>query len=103
MFIDLLGASGAAYRFRLAERGIAPTGGNFVLVRDVDGASQVVCCGKARTLVASDIERLWAKDELGASDDRLYLRLNVAAHSRDAEHVDLVSGLPRPFAIYELE
>jgi hypothetical protein len=47
-FIDLFGATGGAYRFRKAEGALSPIGGNFVYVRQLDGAARVVCCGKAR-------------------------------------------------------
>jgi hypothetical protein len=102
-FIELVGASGATYRFRQVEGGLAPTGGNFVFVRDAEDGRRVVCCGKARTLLTQHLERTWRKDELGAAADQLYIRLNVVTALRDGEHEDLVAGLPRPFAIYEME
>jgi len=100
-FIDLVGASGVAYRFRQAQGGYPPTGGNFVFVREEDGRPRVVCCGKAPLMIPTQIEKAWAKDELALPGDALFVRLNVATQTRDSEHEDLVDGLPRPFAIYE--
>jgi hypothetical protein len=100
-FLDLVGASGASYRFRQVEGGYPPTGGNFVFAREEAGALRVVCCGKAPVLIPAQIEKAWVKDELALPGDRLFFRLNVSTSTRDSEHEDLVEGLPRPFAIYE--
>jgi hypothetical protein len=100
-FIDLVGASGATYRFRQVQGGYPPTGGNFVYVRGEGESLRVVCCGKAPMLIPAQIAKAWSKDELAQPDDRLYVRLNVANQTRDSEHEDLIEGLPRPFAIYE--
>jgi hypothetical protein len=100
-FIDLVGASGTAYRFRQVQGGYPPTGGNFVFVREEGEGVRVVCCGKAPMLIPTQIEKAWSKDELHQEGDHLYVRLNVATLTRDTEHDDLVDGLPRPFAIYE--
>jgi hypothetical protein len=102
-FIDLIGASGAAYRFRKAEGGLSPIGGNFVYVRDVDGMPRVVCCGKARSIGWVLTKRTWFDDENGEPGDQLYVRLNATGTIRRSEHEDLVAGLPRPFTIYEIE
>lgn len=94
-FIDLVGASGAQYRFRKIEGQLPPMGGNFVCVhRDTDGL-RVVGCGKARTLaraLAEDIKSLGAQGEL-------YVRLNVSGALRDSEHEDLVAALPQPLTV----
>jgi len=100
-FLDLVGASGAAYRFREVQGGYPPTGGNFVFAREEAGGVRIVCCGKAPMLIPAQIEKAWSKDELALPGDQLYVRLNVANQTRDSEHEDLVDGLPRPFAIYE--
>jgi hypothetical protein len=102
-FIDLTGASGDVYRFRRAEGGLSPIGGNFVYVREVDGGPKVVCCGKARSLASVLMGRVWPADENAKPDDVLYIRLNASGRTRDAEHEDLVAGLPRQFVIYEME
>jgi hypothetical protein len=101
--IDLLGATGAVYRFRKLDGFPPPAGGNFVYMRDVDGERRVVCCGKARVLALALTKQAWFSDELSQTDDQLYLRLNVVGSVRDQEHEDLIAGLPRPFAIYEFD
>jgi hypothetical protein len=102
-FVDLAGASGELYRFRRAEGGLSPAGGNFVYVREVDGETKVVCCGKARSLTSVLMGRIWISDENALPDDTLYIRLNAASRVRDAEHEDLIAGLPRQFVILEME
>jgi hypothetical protein len=102
-FIDLVGASGTAYRFRRPDGALSSIGGNFVYVRDRDGASQVVCCGKARSLAWGLGQRNWHSDENAAPDDQLFIRLNAIATTRSGEHEDLLGGLPRPFTIYEID
>jgi hypothetical protein len=102
-FIDLVGASGATYRFRRPDGALSSIGGNFVYVRDQDGVPRVVCCGKARSLGWGLSQRSWFSDENAAPDDQLFIRLNAIATTRDGEHEDLVYGLPRPFTIYEMD
>jgi hypothetical protein len=102
-FVDLAGASGEMYRFRRAEGGLSPIGGNFVYVREEAGETKVVCCGKARSLVSVLMGRVWTSDESAQPDDALYIRLNAASSTRNAEHEDLIAGLPRQFVIYEME
>ena len=100
-FIELIGGSGAAYRFRNIESGLSPAGGNFVYLREVEGKLSVVCCGKARSLGEVALNREWYKDEQSQPTDKMFLRLNAVGKLRDAEHEDLLEGLPRPFVIYE--
>jgi hypothetical protein len=102
-FIELIGASGAAYRFRKPDGAVSPIGGNFVYVRDEGGTARVVCCGRARSLGLALIRPAWPRDENAADGDQLYLRLNAIASVRASEHEDLLAGLPRPFVIYEFE
>lgn len=89
--LDLKGASGATYRFRLvAEPGQLPaTSGNFVYVRWRGTAPQVFCCGAVNSLTSASQDWDEAVRAHGASG--LYVRLNVARASRDEEHADLVA------------
>lgn len=89
--LDLQGASGSHYRFRLiADPAQLPaTSGNFVHVRWSGGGAQVVYCGAVSALTAAADrwnETLSAHDAAG-----LYVRLNVARKERDEEHADLVA------------
>jgi len=102
-FIELIGASGAAYRFRRPDGALSSIGGNFVYVRDRDGVSHVVCCGKARSLGWGLGQRSWYADENAEPGDQLFIRLNAIATARGREHEDLLAGLPRPFTIYEID
>ena len=89
--LDLNGASGATYRFRLiADPGELPaTSGNFVYVRWRGAAPQVFCCGAVSTL-SSAAER-WDEAVRAYGAAGLYIRLNVARAVRDEEHADLVA------------
>ena len=102
-FIELIGASGAAYRFRRPDGALSSIGGNFVYMRDQDGVRHVVCCGKARSLAWGLGERKWHLDEEAGPNDELFIRLNAIEAIRTQEHQDLIAGLPRPFTIYEIE
>ena len=102
-FLDLVGASGTAYRFRKPDGAVSPIGGNFVYVRVQDGEARVVCCGRARSLGWALSKPIWLSDENASTDDQLYVRLNAIGAIRANEHEDLVAGLPRPFTIYEIE
>ncbi|WP_454718832.1 hypothetical protein [Caulobacter segnis] len=100
-FIDIMGASGGAYRFhRIAGSQTPPPGaGNFVYL-DTSGASpRVVCCGTAITLVQAESARGQALAH-GARD--LYVRLNIARATRDAEHDDIVQA-HRPVIVAALQ
>ena len=101
--IDLIGATGAVYRFRKPDGALSPIGGNFVYVRDQDGAPRVVCCGRARSLGWGLNRRDWYSDENASAGDQLFIRLNAIGNARHSEHDDLLAGLPRPFTIYEIE
>jgi hypothetical protein len=97
LFIELVGASGARYRFRKVDGHLPPIGGNFVCVRtERGGGSRVVGCGKARTLARALAEEI---HQVGPKGD-LYVRLNVSGALRDSEHEDLVAALPQPLAVY---
>jgi hypothetical protein len=102
-FIDLVGASGAVYRFRAVQdaRELPASAGNFVCVR-ADGASdQVVCCGTARSL-ARAAEAWRTAAENGQTPD-LYIRLNVSRSQREAEHQDLVAVLAAALVVSDVD
>lgn len=92
--IEYKGASGAAYRFRLAENGDPKTtiSGNFIYVREGDSPATVIYAGATNNL-ASGVRERWeeAVREHGAT--HIYTRLNVASAARAQELEDLVAGL----------
>jgi hypothetical protein len=98
--LDLQGASGAAYRFRLvADPAELPaTSGNFVYVRWRGSAAQVACCGAVDSLISAT--RFWDAAVRAHKVDGLYIRLNVARALRDAEHEDLVIRQRPPMTSY---
>lgn len=88
--LDLQGASGATYRFRLiaGPDQLPATSGNFVYVRWLDMEPQVLCCGVVDSLSAA----FGSWDEAVRTYGALcvYVRLNVARARRDEVHADLV-------------
>ena len=92
-FVDLKGASGAAYRFRAWPESDhhTPTAGNFAVLVLGDAEVTLVALG-----VSSDLSRIKsaAQEAIAASSGRLFTRLNVSRSARDAEHEDLLAGHP---------
>ena len=89
--LDLPGASGAIYRFRLIEdpAQLPSTAGNFVYVRWRATTPQVMCCGAVGSLL--DVRQQWDSAVRSHSAQGLYIRLNVARSTRGEEHLDLIS------------
>lgn len=89
--IDMTGASGAVYRFRLHRTpdALPATAGNFVYVRgDRDGYA-LVCCGETHSLI--NAYRLWDQARSGHQATHVYLRLNVAQVRRHEECADILA------------
>jgi hypothetical protein len=89
-FIDLPGASGASYRFRLWPEGAShlPIAGNFAYIAADDGFA-VVVLGESGNL--SEARAGFARaTRKGAT--HVYTRLNVARATRRAEHADLAAS-----------
>lgn len=90
--LDLAGASGAVYRFRLTDPSELPVaGGNFVFVRTALEEAAVLACGTAESL--SEVADYWGRAVLVEGAEWLYVRLNVARSARCAEHADLAPAL----------
>ena len=94
-FVDLRGASGTFYRFRLWPEGGAhpPIAGNYVVLREDDaqeGGFKVLLAGVTGDLSQAQTagKRALTKDPMA----RLYTRLNVARAVRSAEHDDIVAA-----------
>ena len=89
IFVDLIGASGARYRFRpWAELGPSASAGNFVVVEQDPAGPKVRLVGMSNDLsLASSHARA-----VGLREEALFLRLNVARATREQEHADLVAG-----------
>ena len=90
-FLDLKGASGAEYRFRIWREGSPhlPVAGNYVFLREDGEGFKVLLVGATNDLSQARSE--WPKVvRRGAT--HVFTRLNVARAVRAAEHEDLVAG-----------
>jgi hypothetical protein len=90
-FIDLRGASGASYRFRVWPEGMfhPRIGGNFLYVRQE--AERMTVCRIGETDDLSQARIGWeSAQKKGAT--HVYTRLNVSEQVRVAEHRDLASS-----------
>jgi len=100
-FIDIPGASGAQYRFRKAAPSDLPaTAGNLVVATGQAGRLKVLLCGAARSLSQAAPAAAEALKENRKA--RLYVRLNVARTTREAEHQDIVAAVA-PVAVADLD
>jgi hypothetical protein len=91
-FLDLQGASGAQYRFRLSTVGFQPpcTAGNYVFVREEAQGFTVLGVGESNDLATLAVD--WpAARRRGAT--HVFTRLNVSRATREAEHQDLAGRL----------
>jgi len=90
-FVDLRGASGTFYRFRLWPEGGAhpPIAGNYVVVREDPVGLKIMLAGITPDLSQAAIQarKPLAKD----ASARLFTRLNVARAQRISEHEDIVA------------
>ena len=90
-FLDLKGASGAEYRFRLWPEGTPhlPIAGNCVFLKVAEEGFKVLFVGATNDLSKARAD--WSKvAKRGAT--HVFTRLNVSRASRLAEHEDLVGG-----------
>jgi hypothetical protein len=92
-FIDLQGASGATYRFRLWAEGAPhlPIAGNYLCARESGDGYAVIGVGECMDL--SQVRDQLPK-RLREATTHIYTRLNVARATRSAEHEDLAARHP---------
>lgn len=91
-FVDVSGASGAAYRFRRTTPAELPAmAGNLLIATGGAGRLKVLFCGSARNL-AGAAPRV-AQTLKASRRAKLFVRLNVVRAARDAEHADIVAGV----------
>ncbi|WP_372781927.1 hypothetical protein [Phenylobacterium sp.] len=90
-FVDLQGASGAVYRFRLAPGGVVstPIAGNYAYVREA--ADGVAILSVAATNDLSSAMTDWKRAVAKYGEMHLYTRLNVSAAVREAEQRDIAA------------
>ena len=87
--IDVEGASGQSYRFRIwPEDGVhAPMPGNFVFVRQDPDAVALIYAGEINDLSMAQARWPEALETHGATD--IFTRLNVSGAVRRAEQADI--------------
>ena len=92
--IDLAGASGEVYRYRLAEDGGPSTraGGNFVYVKGGEGTPEVVFAGQTDNLMSGAMAR-WSEAVAMHGATHMFTRLKVSGAARDEELRDIVAGV----------
>jgi hypothetical protein len=92
--IDLRGASGALYRYRMDNpaRPANAAGGNFVYVRETPQETQVLFAGETDSLARADFER-WGQAVAEHGATHLFTRLNVSLADRSRELEDLIAAL----------
>lgn len=90
-FIDIQGASGQSYRFRLYEAGAGhlPMAGNWATVRFHGERAEVLKLGISENLAQVPASVASRRE---ASPTFLYMRLNFSRAVREAEQGDLVAG-----------
>jgi hypothetical protein len=90
-FVDLKGASGAVYRFRIWPDGAAhlPIAGNYVFLKAEPQGFTVLLVGVTNDLSQAGVDRAKVAKR-GAT--HLFTRLNVARGVRTAEHEDMVAS-----------
>jgi uncharacterized protein YecE (DUF72 family) len=99
-FLDLKGASGVVYRFRLIvdPAQLPTTSGNFAYVRWRGASPQIFALGAVNSL--STASRSWDEAVRAYGASGLYVRLNVARSARDEEHADLIAKHSPPMPTY---
>jgi len=87
--IDVKGASGSSYRFKLHEPEAThlPIAGNYVII-------QAGAAVPARIGVSTDLSKTASSLEV-PSDHHLYTRLNVGRQAREAEQEDILANHPQ--------
>jgi hypothetical protein len=101
-YVDIHGASGAAYRFMLLREGrpLSPMGGNFLYARHTGERFEMLYAGEVQNLLKDARDR-WheAVERFQASE--LYTRLNISERVRKLEHADIVDGNLPPMNIVQ--
>jgi hypothetical protein len=90
-FLDLQGASGATYRYRLAPDGDVglPTAGNYVCVREQGEDFGLLASGTTFDLSSATAD--WRRAVAQHGPAQLFVRLNVSASVREAEEQDIAA------------
>jgi hypothetical protein len=92
-YVDIIGASGARYRFmRLKEgRPLSPMGGNFVFARHTGPRVELIYLGEVQNLLKDARDR-WKEAVERYQVSELYTRLNISERVRQLEHGDIMEA-----------
>ena len=90
-FVDLQGASGAVYRYRLAPDGQVTSriAGNYAFVREEEEGFAVLSAEATSDL--SSATAAWRRAAAKHGELQLYTRLNVSAAVRETEQLDIAA------------
>lgn len=91
-FIDIPGASGAAYRFLRMEIGALPASGGAVIVVQPSARAPKVLLYAAAASLAATVPSVRAAVR-GRSAAQVYMRRNVTRAARQAEQDDIVAAV----------
>jgi hypothetical protein len=92
-FVDVVGASGATYRFlRLKDgRPLSPMGGNYLFARFTAERFELIFAGEAQNLM-QDARARWDEAIRRFQAAELFSRLNISERVRRLELADIVEG-----------
>ncbi len=89
-FLELVGASGARYRYAAAVGHLSPAGGNFAIVQaHDDGSWDLLRLGETHSLATEAIIECGKAATEHGSAVRLFVRLNISNRTRNEELTDL--------------
>ena len=93
--IDVVGASGRAYRFNRLRAGfpLSPVGGTYLLARHQHGRLDLVYIATAESLLR-EAGQDWPLAAERFAANQLFSRLNVSGRSRDGEFADILAAHP---------
>ncbi len=98
-YVDIVGASGAHYRFmRLKEgRPLSPMGGNFIFGRHTGSRFEMIFAGEVQNLLKDARDR-WSEAVERYQVSDLYTRLNISERVRQLELADIIGAYDPPMA-----
>ena len=96
-FVDVVGASGATYRFlRLKDgRPLSPMGGNFLYARYTADRFEMIFAGEAQNLM-QDARARWDEAIRRFQAAELFSRLNISERVRQLELADILEAKHPP-------
>lgn len=92
-YIDVQGASGKLYRFRLAPnaRPVSAMSGNFAYALESKDGRELLFIGETENLMDGALSR-WAEAVRQHKATHLYVRLNISASVRQEELLDMLGA-----------